>query len=249
MRLKSLLFFACMIIVLPALRAQFKRGDKMVGTSIASAFVNSGNSDVSFDGFPGYSSKTSGYGLRIEPTVGWFFTEQTAAGLTLTINPSGEKYRYEDDGTTFQEDKLSVFNIGLGIFARNYFTSTGNFKPFAQAGINGGVSIRRTDGFRYYSSPTDYKETYDGKSTDGLFLNASLQAGMTKMLGENAGLDIFLGYSFSHNKNSMRTVTSTDLDIDGDIDFTSTNEPTVKFNNHNFIIGVGIQIFLRKNSR
>lgn len=66
------------------------------------------------------------------------------------------------------------------------------------------------------------------------------------MLGENAGLDLFAGYTYSYNKNTFKTVTTVDYGLDGVIEFTEEKEPTTKFTNHGFFAGVGIQVFLRK---
>jgi hypothetical protein len=225
--------------------AQFKKGDRMVGASIGSFFYNSGSSDVTFPSVRGYSAKTSSYGLRIEPSMGWFISEQTAVGVALNINPSGQKVSYEDQGTTFQEDKTNSFNIGLGGFARHYFGAS-NFMPYGQFGFNLGINNSTSEGFRYYDAVVDYVNRYEGKSSGGFFANAALQFGLTRMLGENAGLDLFAGYSYSYNKNTYKTTTTTDYGLDGSIETTSVNEPTTKFTNHGFILGAGIQIFLRK---
>lgn len=227
-------------------RAQFTKGDKMVGASVASLLYNSGHSEVSFPSLPGYTSKSSSYGIRIEPTIGWFLSSQTALGASLIIHPFGQKTTYEDDGSSFQQDKSNSFDIGLGVFTRHYFDDKGNFLPFAQVGINGGMSSTSTEGYRYYSGAPNYKETYDGESSGGFFTNASLQAGLTKMLNANTGLDLYVGYTYSYNKNTFTTNRQTDIGIDGTIDFRSENETTTKFTNHGFIVGVGFQVFLTK---
>lgn len=218
----------------------------MAGASIASFFYNSGSSDVSFPAFMGYKSKSSSYGLRIEPNIGWFISESTAVGATININPTGQKIRYTDRGTTFQEDKSSNLNIGIGAFARHYFGSGDSYMPYGQFGFNFGLNSGSTEGFKYYDAAIDYKVAYEGESSGGFFANAALQVGLTKMLGENAGLDLFLGYSYSYNKNTFKTTTTTDYGIDGSIEVTAVNEPTTKFTNHGLIVGAGIQIFLRK---
>jgi hypothetical protein len=153
---------------------------------------------------------------------------------------------YEDNGTSFQEDKSSNFDIGLGVFARHYLDHQGNFLPYGQIGFNSGISSASNEGYRYYEGTPDYKESYDGESSGGFFANASLQLGLTKMLNSNTGLDIFAGYTYSYNKNTFTTKRETDIGLNGTIDFTSENEPTTKFTNHGFIIGVGFQIFLTK---
>lgn len=226
--------------------AQFAKGDRFLGASLASALYNSGSSVVTFPNINGYDSKSSSYNVRIDPTIGWFVSDQTAAGVSLLLNPHGQKIRYMDAGTTFQEDRSSQFNIGLGAFARHYFGSSGDFFPYAQAGFNGGINSGETEGFRYYDDVVDYKKAYKGKSSGGGFVSGSLQLGLTNMIGENVGLDLYTGYTYSYNKNTFKTTTTTDYGIDGTIEATAISEPTTKFTNHGFILGAGIQVFLRK---
>jgi len=243
MRIGCLLILYCLVFINTG-HAQFKKGDQMAGASVGSLFFNAGRTEVSFPDFSGYTGKTSAWGLRIEPTMGWFITDKTVIGASLNISPGSEKIRYEDNGTTFQEDRTSTFHIGVGAFARHYFNTGNVFMPFGHFGFNTGLHTMNTEGFRYYSGNPDYKNSYEGKSSGGFFANASGLFGFTRMLGSNTGLDIFAGYSFSYNKNTLKTTTSTDLDLDGDIDYTSVNEPTTSFTSHGFILGVGFQVFL-----
>ena len=230
--------------------AQFRKSDRMVGASIASLLYNSGSSTVTFPSFPGYETESSSWGVRVEPSMGWFLSEKTAVGVAVSIHPYGQKVTYNDNGTVFQEDKSNNFDVGLGVFARHYLGSGGDFLPFGQAGFNVGMSSSSTEGFRYYEGIPDYKVSYEGDSDGGFFTNASLQLGLTKMVSENAGLDISLGYTYSYNKNTFKTVTLTDIGIDGTIETRAENEPTTKFTNHGFFIAVGFQVFLRgKNGK
>ena len=245
---KYLLFFPAFFGILTGINAQFNQGDKMVGASIASALYNSGSSTVSFPSISGYKSESSSWAVRVEPSMGWFLSDKTAVGVTVNVHPFGQKVSYQDGGTTFQEDKSSNFDVGLGLFARHYLGSGGDFLPFGQAGFNVGMSSGRTEGFRFYDSTPDFKNSYEGESDGGFFSNASLQLGLTKLLSQNTGLDIYLGYTYSYNKNTFKTVTQTDIGIDGTIETRSENEPTTKFTNHGFIIGAGFQIFLRGKS-
>ena len=63
-------------------------------------------------------------------------------------------------------------------------------------------------------------------------------------MGENAGLDFYVGYTFSYNKNTFKKTTLKDLGNDGTIDERAENETTTKFTNHGFTLGVAFQIFL-----
>ena len=229
-----------------AINAQFAKGDKMAGASVASIIFNSGSSDVSFPQTRGYTGKITNYSLKIEPTFGWFISGNTVVGASLLINPNGQKASYEDLGTTFQKDKSTNFNIGVGAFIRNYFSVGNSFMPFGHFGFNAGINSSTTDGFKYYKGAPDFKDSYNGKSSGGFFANATLQFGLTKMVNENTGLDIYLGYNYSYSKNTLKTTTLRDnAPYDGIPETTAVNEPTTKYSSHGVIVGVGFQVFLK----
>ena len=229
------------------MNAQFKKGDKMVGTSVGSVFFNTGNSDQTVTSIGRQTAKVKGYGVNIMPSLGWFIAENTAAGFSLLINPSGNKVSFEENGNTFQTDKSRYFNIGIGGFARSYFGKAKSLLPFGQLAINGGISDVKKDGFFYGGTgPSAYKETYDTKSSGGLFVDAIFTLGLTKMFGQYTGLDLSIGYDFSYTKNTMNTTTLRDNMVDGTIDETLKNETISKLTNHKFILGLGFQVFLER---
>jgi hypothetical protein len=206
----------------------------MVGASVASLFFNSGTSDQTITFIGSTTGKVTGYGVNITPSLGWFISDNTAVGFTLALSPNGEKVTFEENGSTFQKDKFTNFNVGIGGFARNYFRSSGSFLPFGQAGFDAGISSRKTDGFFYGgSAPATYKKTYDGKSSGGFF----------------ADLDLYVGYNYAYNKNTMNLTTLRDDLIDGSIDETAKSETVTKYTNHRFILGVGFQVFLEKRKK
>lgn len=244
--------FKCLsvaILAFPAINgnAQFNKGDRMVGATVASVIYNSGSADITVDQIGNNTSKITSYNLSVNPSLGWFLSETTVAGASININPAGNKTTYEQNGTTYQSDKSNNFNIGLGGFVRHYLKSGGSVLPFGQFGFNLGISSLKTEGFLYIgSAPNVVKSTYDGSSSGGFFANASLQAGFTKMTGENAGLDFFIGYVYGYSKNTFNRTTLRDTGNDGTIDETLKNETTSKYTNHGFLLGVGFQVFLRK---
>ena len=227
-----------------AIHAQFAKGDKMVGTSIASIFFNSGNTDISTVSIGNGTSKITSYGISITPNIGWFISDKTAIGVTLHINPNGQKTSREANGNTYQSDKSTAFNIGFGGFLRNYFSDKSAWMPFGQFSLNGGISNLKTDGFGY-NKPSYYKYTYSGNSSGGLFINSALDLGLTKMFGDNAGLDIFIGYNFSYDKNTFKETTLYYLSASDMNPATGKSESTTKFTNHGFVLGIGFQVFLR----
>jgi hypothetical protein len=243
--LPRIAFITSLFFVATTINAQFKKGDKMAGTSVASAFFSSGNSDQTVTSIGGTTAKVNDFGVNITPSLGWFVAENTAAGFSLTLNPSGNKVSFEENGTTFQRDHANYFNIGLGGFVRNYFKSSGSVLPFGQINVDGGISNVKKDGFFYGGTgPTSYKETYIGKSSGGSFVDAILSVGVTKLFGQYTGLDLSLGYNFSYSKNTMNTTTLRDDLVDGTINETRKNETTGKFTNHKFSLALAFQIFL-----
>lgn len=226
---------------------QFQKADRMVGTTIGSAVFNTGNADISVASIGSNTSKTNSYTIAINPSIGWFINSQTVAGLSLTINPTHQKTTYEQNGSTYQSDQSTNFNIGFGGFARNYFsTKKGNsLLPFGQLSLNGGISNLKTEGFFYGGSgASSYKQTYSGNSSGGFYFNTSLSGGFTKMVSAHTGLDFYLGYNFAYNKNTFQRTTLRDDGIDGSIDTRAENETTTRFTNHGLMIGVGFQVFL-----
>ena len=240
----------CLLVGISALylqaNAQFSKGDRMVGTTLGSLVYNSGNSDINVDQVGSNTSKTTNYNLNLAPNLGWFISDQTAVGATVVLNPASGKVSYEQNGSTFQRDNSQTFNIGLGAFVRHYLKNSPSWMPYGQFGFNLGISSLKTDGVFYGGSGTSaYKLSYDGSSSGGFYANAGFQAGMTKMVGANAGLDLYLGYTYSYNNNTFEKTTLRDIGNNGSVDETLKNKTTTKFTNHGFIIGAGFQIFIR----
>jgi hypothetical protein len=248
MRLKFAGFFVSFLLMATLSNAQFKKGMRMAGTTLGTIFYNSGTAEVSFPApTTGFTSRTTSWGVNLSPSLGWFLNEHTVAGAAISINPSGSKNTREASGSTYLKNKVGTFNVGAGGFVRNYF-GTSAFLPFVHAGINLGISNQNIEGFSYGTDAlgVPFKQTYDGKSSGGFFANATIGLGLTKLLTPNTGLDISAGYSYSYNKNVLKTTYNTDINNDGSIDETSPSEQTTKFTNHGFMINVGFQVFLEK---
>lgn len=247
MRTPRTFLFIFLLVLSAVSNAQFNKGDRMAGATIGSIIYNSGNSDISVDQIGNSTSKITSFNVSLNPSLGWFISSNTAVGASLNINPFGNKTTYEQNGTTFQSDKSNSYNIGLGGFVRHYLNSSGKMMPYGQFGFNMGISSLKMEGFFYYStgSPT-YKYTYSGNSSGGFFVNANLQVGFTKMVGENTGLDLFAGYLYGYNKNTFDRTTLYYVSANDNNPSKGINKTTTKFTNNGFLLGVGFQVFLRK---
>ena len=216
----------------------------MTGATIGSTFFNSGKSDYSYPSpTTGYTNTDNNFGISLNPSMGWFVSENVAVGALLNIAYNHDKSFNEASGNTFQKDISNRFNIGIGGFVRNYFKSSGNMMPFGQYNLNFGIGSSSKNGVSFSGGN---KTTYDGKSSGDFYANTGIVLGLTKMLNPHTGLDLFLGYTFSYTKNTMKTTTLIDLGNNGSIDQTAVSEPTQKFTNHGFVVGLGFQIFLDK---
>ena len=239
---------ACTLLILCsiAVTAQFKKGDRMVGASVASIFYNNTTADVTV-GSATTHSLSKNYNISVNPMYGWFVSDKTVVGATLNINPTGQSVSYENSGNTYQKDKSNGLNLGAGVFARNYFGNNGSFLPFGQVAINAGIIQQKTSGFYYGgTAPANYKSTYSGESSSGSFLNASALVGVTKKLNESIGLDIYVGYNYSSTKNNFHKTTQYDLGVDGSVDNEIKSESSSRYSSHGILLGVGLQIFLER---
>lgn len=244
MRIKSFLAVSAAFCCLTA-AGQFKKGDRVIGASVASLVFNSGTSDITVASIGSNTSLIKNHNILINPSMGWFMGEHSVVGIQLTLNPYGGKTSYEQNGSTYQSDKSNSYNVGIGGYFRQYLKGK-ELLPFVQLGLNGGLSNLKTEGFFYGGSgPTAYKISYDGNSTGGGYFNAAFTAGVTKMINETAGLDFYIGYTYSYNKNTFKKTTLRDTGNDGTIDERLENETTTKYTNNGLMAGVGFQIFLR----
>jgi len=243
---KRSLFFVFFFTAFFSSNAQFQKGMRMVGVSIGNAFFNSSKSDYSYPApTTGFTANTTNFGVNLNPTYGWFVSDNTVIGASFILGYKHNKTSYEDavNGNTFREDQVNNFNIGIGGFVRNYFSSAGKFYPFGQFGINFGPGSSNSKGFSFSGGN---KSTYTGKGSGDFFANAGVALGLTRMLNKNTGLDFSLGYNFSYEKSTFKTTTLTDVGNNGTIDQTSISEPTQKFTNHGVSFSVGFQIFLER---
>ena len=245
MHQKNIFLIIGLLLVSITMNAQFKKGMRMVGATIGSAFFNSGKSDYSYPPpTTGYTSNSNNFGVTLNPSMGWFVSDNTVIGASLNFGYTHQKtFAKAANGNIFNRDISNSFIIGIGGFARNYFKSSGSMMPFGQFNLNGGIGSTSNNGFYFINND---KSSYDGKSSGDFFINTGVALGVTKMLNEHTGLDLFVGYNYSYNKRTFKTTTLTDLDNNGSVDQTAVSEPTQKFTNHGVSIGAGFQVFLDK---
>ena len=227
--------------------AQFQKGTKMVGASVATALAGAETMDYSGPNTLHSTSNHTRFSLEMSPTIGWFLNDHFAVGAALLVNHSSLKIRRSVGGVTDKKDNTSYTDAGVGAFARYYLTIASSVKPFLHAYVNGGAGSMRFDGIYYTNGigGTD-KSSYDGKSDGRIFYNAGLNGGITKMFSPAVGLDIFIGYGYSHTKTTMKTTQMMDYGNPMIADTKSEYEEDQVFSRHAMNIGIGFQVFLNK---
>ncbi|MEI9945590.1 MAG: hypothetical protein WDN26_15405 [Chitinophagaceae bacterium] len=227
--------------------AQFSKGTKMVGANIGNVFFNSGTSDYTVPApTNGYSVTNNSLGVNFSPNIGWFISDKIVAGGQLSPGYKYEKKLQADaNNVTYYKNETKSFNLSIGVFARNYFSTNGNFIPFVQVNVAGGFGSSNHEGFYYNNSPL-YKDVFSGKSSGDFLMNGGISFGATKMLNDHVGIDFMAGYTYSYNKNKYKTNTARDVGINGSIDERPESDLTTKSTNHNFLLAVGLQVFLDK---
>jgi len=162
-----------LLLINTGINAQLKKGIRMVGASVGSAFFNSSQSDYSYPApTTGYTSTGNNFGINLNPSMGWFVSDNTAIGALLNFGYTHQKtFAKAANGNIFNRDISNSFNMGFGGFARNYFKSSGTMMPFGQFNLNGGIGSASNKGFYFTNSD---KNSYDGKSSGDFFINTGV---------------------------------------------------------------------------
>lgn len=246
--LRSVVFFSVFTISLcHSSLAQFGKGTWMIGTNVGGAFFNSGKYDYSYNSsVSGYTSHTDALGMDLTPNMGWFIAKSTVVGVRVAIGYQYDKKLDAVNNVTFARDVFKTNSTGFQGYLRHYFLSGVRYLPFAQAGAGIGMASSRSEGFKYTST---HKDMYRGKSSKkDAITQAGFLLGVTRMLGSSAGVELFTGYNYQYHKSLFLTNTTRDIGIDGSIDETGSLEQTRKASTHNWVVGVGVQIFLKKGN-
>jgi hypothetical protein len=233
-----------------AVQAQFKKGTKIISANIGSALFKSGTIDysqsVDLGGTFYTRATTKNFDIQLAPGLGWFINPQLAVGGRIGLNYLSAKRNDKDlgSGNVYSKDNTNSFFADINAFSRYYFTTEKNWLPFAEATAGVGFGSSKGDGFFYKG--TEYKDITNTKSSGDFAINAGLLIGITKMIGDQVGLDIYAGYKYNRYKNDINKATRRDIGMDGSIDENLKNFTSQESNNHGLQVGVGLQIFLHK---
>jgi hypothetical protein len=245
--LKKLSFIVTMILINDiAINAQFKKGDKIAGVSIASAFYNNGSTALSTS-ISSTTTTNNNFGISVNPSIGWFINENIAIGIMPTIGYKKQKLIGKTStSNTFLKDKTNQFNMGIGGFARYYFNGKSNTtRFFGQYDLSLGLSGSKTEGFQYETLGV-YVDRYNQKSSGDFFANNGLTLGVSRFFADHVSLDFYIGYKFSYTKSNPKGTSLRDFSDPNIADQTQMINYDQKFTGHNVVAGVGFQLFIPK---
>jgi hypothetical protein len=240
------LLLTCFLLISVISNAQMVKGTRMVGATVASSLFSSGTTDVTGPNQLAVEQSNKNFNLQLTPSMGWFVSENTVVGASLLVGVNNQSATNKSAGVSYKEDKSKNLDAGLGGFARVYLRSTGSLRPFAHLHFTAGSGSTDTEGYYYYTDGTNtVKDTYDGSSKGRFFYNAGLNAGFTRMLNQNAGLDLYIGYLYSYTRRTTNTTMISD-NSNNSLDTRFEFENTQKYTGHGVTFGIGYQIFLGK---
>lgn len=227
--------------------AQLKKGNRMVGLTVASGLLSKGETELSGPNQTPSVSETGNFTLQLTPSVGWFLTDNAIVGASITVGLSDQTVRRKSAGVTYMEDNYNNIDFGAGTFFRYYFQGSSAFRPFTHLFFTAGSGTTNTDGFYYFTMGTDNaKSTYDGKSSGRFFYNAGINAGVTRLLSPNTGVDLFVGYLRTSNQMTTKTEQLIDYTSPSTPDTRSSFENTQKHTSNGVSFGIGFQVFLTR---
>lgn len=244
--LRKLVFLVPMLFVNFIVYAQFKRGDKMLGASVGTIFFNNNSTDFSTSVSTSTTSNDN-FGINFNPSMGKFINENFAVGFMPDIGFSKQKQLGKSSaGSTYLKDETTLYNVGIGGFARYYFDGKNDkTRFFGQYNLSLGIGGSKTSGFQYETLGI-YVDRYDRKSSGDFIAKTGVNLGISKFLSNHTALDFYIGYNFSYIKSNPSGTTVRDYTNPGTADETQKINYDQKFTGNNVVLGIGFQVFLEK---
>jgi hypothetical protein len=243
---QKLAFVALAVLFSVSVNSQLKKGNKMVGVSVGSAFFNSSSTDFS-SSIGSSTTSNDNFGVNLNPSIGWFVSDNIAVGIMPSLGYSKIKeLGKSSSGNTYLKNETSQFNFSIGGFARYYFKGANEkMRLFGQYNLSVGMGGSKTDGYEYERLGV-YVDRYNRKSSGDFTANTGVLLGASKFLNNHIALDFFVGYNFSFNKSNPKGSSLRDYTNPATGDETQEVDYDQKVTGNNVVLGVGFQIFLEK---
>lgn len=191
--MKKLILSLAMIAVGTAAFAQISSGSLMMGGSLGFNSSGGGTVDITPGGGGTKTSKdlTATSDWNFSPAIGYFFTDNLAAGVRLNVGSTNMGQVTTTDGKT--TENVASFDLGVELFGRYYKELGTNVYMFIDAGLG-------------YSSMSYTDKTQDGldklKDDDKNSITAmgiNIAPGITYFPTAKWGIDLTLNRLIGYN--------------------------------------------------
>jgi hypothetical protein len=240
-----LMIFASTLFVHRA-NAQFAKGTMMLGTTIGTTGYSSANSDYGYDVGTLKNTGTNTFTFSVGPQVGVFLSPHLVLGATpaFSINTSkaNSTTTNTNNTTSGSTTNTTTLTVTLGPFMRYYFNpSISNNWFYFQINGAAGTGSGTTTGTSYN---TTTNSNSDGKVSNIFTWNAGASVGLTHFFYKRIGMDIALGYSYSHVHNYDTNNNYAADKTSGNI-VATTNNYTLNTATNGVTLGIGFHWFLK----
>jgi hypothetical protein len=227
-------------------KAQFSKGTIMLGTTIGSTGYSSANSDYGYDVGTVKNTGTNTFTFSVGPQVGVFLSPHLVFGVTPAfsistshVNSTTMNTNNTSSGST---TSTTTMTVTLGPFLRYYLVGlSANNWLYGQ--INGAVGTGSGT-----SSGTSYNTTTtgntNGKISNIFTWNSGASFGLTHFFYKRIGMDVALGYNYSHVHNYDTNNSYSTNTTSGKIT-SSPNNYTLNTATNGVTLAVGFHWFLR----
>ncbi len=222
----------CLVAIISGsfLFAQNKKGNLFLSLNL----VGGG---ISFNKNEGYTTtytynppelKTTSFNINIDPSLGYYVSDNIVIGTYLGIGISHGKVEYFNSAT-LSKTHNSVY-VNISPYGRYYFNIGNNKKGMPFTEVNAGINFY--PGYKEILSFNGGRteESYDGYSS----WNVGARIGYEHLINEIIGILYYMGYSYSYSK----------FDILFNYSGPPANTSSIMLKNHsnNIIFGVVLQI-------
>jgi hypothetical protein len=246
MKKLSMLVFASGLLCSLQTNAQFIKGTIMLGTTVGTTGYSSANSDYSYDVGTLRNTGTNTFTFSIGPQIGVFLSPRLVLGATPAFNITTSHVNNTTTNTnntvTGSTTSTTTTTVSLGPYMRYYFANiTGSNWFYGQ--INGAVGTGggNSSGNSFTNNATG---NTSGKVSNILTWNAGASLGLTHFFYKRIGMDVALGYNYSHVHNYDINNTYSTNKASGLITST-TNNYTLNTSTNGVTLGVGFHWFLK----
>jgi hypothetical protein len=226
----------CALVLLTSLSVlgQNKKGNIIIGTSLGSGSVGHSNGESGNSVSSNINkSKSTSFGISLNPSVGKFLTDNIVLGIEPGIGFSSSKTIGSNTTTSnTSTSKSSYFYASIGAYGRFYLgKASTKGMPFVQAGTGITFYPGYDNEVTYSTGIGNYNVKYE--SYTPWFVYG--RAGYEHFINTIIGLQFYIGYSHSDSQYDY----TVDYDSGGG-DYTGYSES----NGGNFQFGAGLLIHL-----